>query len=725
MSRHYEQSMGYWLNEPAILNPSLVREAMRDLAARGYGIVRIMCRNTNYSHGSPEVVHAVAAGVETAHDAGIRAVLDAEPHRLIAREMGRRYPDAIATRLHKAEGRLVDGLFRIHVEGLHSLAEMSIYEGIEAAYLERDGVFTRLEMPDVQVVWETETRGGDYTVVDQPFAPGLTVGPRRHLQLSGRLPEVREGRLIFYVRLRDNGLIDFAAPGCKAFFRELLDLYGDVSLDGVCWDEPAVGGSWTNYRYGQAFADRFADAIGGDPRERLYLLDETGLSADAVRFRLTYYELLNETLFEAQSDMIAHARTLFGEDLLLGTHHTWSGEGGINDTRAGAVDYFRLTDPMDAGYTDCSWWDRDSVAYCYVLGSSLGRLTPSGECECNSWTWNPTIAQVEDNVRLMSLMNITWFHLWYGENADTCMIQWQPCWETSVQCMREHQALQRALGTARPVVEVAVLHDWQSICGVNDAGVANLHKAFCINFARSRAGSEPAVRLHRFPPAWRRGGRGRRVRLRPGPLPDSGHPLRDRAERRELADAPDVPGGRGQTDLRGTGPGDDGRRPADRRELRRMVRDARTGVGPLPSLVRQRQCRFAPVATVALRPGLSRHRARRTTAFLPGTRAVWHCRRHRPDRLLLRFEPSDAVLEQLLEWVSPAARLHSDSAWFRHYRREDEDLVVIVAREGRSLSGIFEHGNQAYRLEGGRTACLRIAEGQSTVLAGDGKVGRL
>ena len=48
---------------------------------------------------------------------------------------------------------------------------------------------------------------------------------------------------------------------------------------------------------------------------------------------------------------------------------------------------------MDEGYTDCSQWDQGSVAYAYTLTSSLGRLTPSGEAEVNTWHYKPSLNQ--------------------------------------------------------------------------------------------------------------------------------------------------------------------------------------------------------------------------------------------------------------------------------------------------------------------------------------------
>jgi len=168
---------------------------------------------------------------------------------------------------------------------------------------------------------------------------------------------------------------------------------------------------------------------------------------------------------------------------LLGTHHTWHGEGNINDYRAAAVDYFRLNENMDAGYTDCWWWDIKSVCYAYTLGSSLGRLTPSREAEVNTWDAKPTNSRTEYQARLMTLLDITWFNIWYGESTDTCLYPADYTWAAAVRGMNLHRDGQRLIGSAKPAVEIAILHGWESVCGINRPDVAGAHKGFCLNIA--------------------------------------------------------------------------------------------------------------------------------------------------------------------------------------------------------------------------------------------------
>lgn len=473
--------MGYWLNESAILNPNRVREAMYDLAKSGFGIVRIMLRNTNFTHRSPRVVAAVSVAVKAAHEQGMRVALDCEPHAApVAGDMGREFPEAMGSYLYRAQASIVNGTFKLRINSPVAEAQMPVFSGIEAAFLKIEDRLTRLEPFPYDLRWEVEMHKDGFCRAEQDYLPGIING-RRHCMVSGHLDAPGGSELIAYLKISDSLLVDFWSDGFRRYFESLLECYRDIPLDGFGWDEPAVAGEWDCYRYGTAFAEAFERINGYQLADRLWLLDECGMNANSARVRLDYYQTLNEGVFQAQNHFITKACELFGNDLLLGTHHTWRGEGSNHDYRAGAVDYFRLNDNMDAGYTDCCWWDMGSVYYAYVLASSLGRLTSSGEAECNTWHWKPTNTQAQYHARLMSLMDVTWFNIWYGDNADTCQYPAHYTWAKTLTSMRQHRADQLLIGAARPVVEIAIWHGWEGVCALNRADVASAHKAFYIN----------------------------------------------------------------------------------------------------------------------------------------------------------------------------------------------------------------------------------------------------
>lgn len=483
--RKYFQVMGYWLNESAILNPDQAIAAVTDLADEGYDLIRVFLRNTNFTHRSPEVVKIIGDMTRHAHKRGLKLAMDCEPHYFsspIVGDMGREYPDATGQRLVRGQGYIVNGNFKIYAPHPKVNAVLPSFAGVEAAFVKDDENVIRLD----NFVY-------NHRHILRPYDDGLTreaveytTGlpfqniPKYYI-ISGQLPEKYSGELILYVAFDDIGLPDFWADGFRHYYESLLEYYRNIPLDGVGWDEPAVNGNWNAYCYGRSFAAAFKRINNYDLRDRLYLLDEPYVSAEASKVRLDYYRTLNEGLFQAQRNMITKARELFGEDIITGTHHTWTGEGGIEDYRAGAVDYFRLNQNMDAGYTDNCMWDDGSVCYTCVLAGSLGRLTPSGAAECNTWHWDPTNSVIDYYSRFMTLLRMNWFNIWYGVDSEDRTYPSNYTWAKCNESMRRNREYLKALGDVRPVVDVAIWHGWEGIMALNRADYTAASKAFQLN----------------------------------------------------------------------------------------------------------------------------------------------------------------------------------------------------------------------------------------------------
>ena len=483
--RDKSQSMGLWLNELIVLSPEKLEAAVNDLARSGFGIIRLMLRNTNFTHRSPQVVAAVAQIVDLAHRQGVRVALDCEPHAMpVARDLGELYPEAIGYRVVGAVVSVEKGRFVARIRAPKAHLTRTDFAKVERFFLlGASGEKTAKTPEDLEYRVVTGNYPNGFTTDCDSYVEGRPMDQASYLHIKGRLPGVERGRLAIYANFFDPSVIDFWSQGTWDYYDQLLECYRGIPLDGAGWDEPGIGGNWSHYLFGQAFSAAFERLNGYRLEDNLPLLDGPGYAAENARVRLDYYRTFNEGIFEAQRRLFAKARELFGENLLLGTHHTWQGEGGINDYRAGAVDYFRLNDSMDAGYTDCWWWDAKSVAYSYTLGSSLGRLTPSGEAEINTWDAKPTNARVEFQARLMSLMDLTWFNIWYGTATDTCLYPADYTWAAAVREMNRHHQASLRVGGAKPVVEIAMLHGWETVCGLNRADIASAHKTFCLNTA--------------------------------------------------------------------------------------------------------------------------------------------------------------------------------------------------------------------------------------------------
>jgi len=484
MKRQKEQSLGVWLNETLIPYPDKMDRAVHDIARSGFGIIRLFLRNTNYTHRSPQVIKAVARMVKAGHAERLQVAIDCEPHNLVIHDMGNMFADAIGIRLVRAEARVVDGRFVIHVPPPSTEGSQPDFLGVESAFFFQDGKpMKKIKTLSYDLNLEDARYNNGFTRRWDCHAEGRPYGHCvRDCCLMGQLEAGTNGRLVVYARFLDTRLSDFWSPSFWRYYDMVLDCYRDIPLDGIGWDEPGVSGNWQTYRYGKSFAEAFIKRNGYSLADKLYLLDEGGFSSETAKVRMDYYETLNEGLFEAQRRMVAKTRKLFGKDALLGTHHTWV-EGGTADYRAGAVDYFRLTDNMDAGYTDTMCWDAKSLCYANTLGSSLGRLTPSGEAEVNALETKPSNSQVRYNARFMTLMNITWFNGWYGEASDGCLYPYHHAWATTAHETKRHAANQKFIGEAKPVIDIAMLSGWETVAAINRADIAAAHKTYIFNAA--------------------------------------------------------------------------------------------------------------------------------------------------------------------------------------------------------------------------------------------------
>jgi hypothetical protein len=707
--------MGVWLNEPAFRHPERIDQTIRNLAAAGYAVVRLFLRHSNYGYLSPEVVAAVRRAAELAHSLGMRAVLDCEPHVTAGQEMGRRYPEAMGTKLLATRVPVIAGRWQARVASPDQAS--ATFDGVEAAFLTSGGATQAVELT-WQANRETHAYDNGNLHREMEYVEGRPMNVRAMWVLSGKLPQPQDGELMIYWRFACRTLSDFWAEGFRRYYDDLLAAYRDVPLDGIGWDEPAVDGNWETYRYGDGFAAAFERLNGYRLRDRLYLLDAPGAAPEAVKTRLDYYRTLNEGLAQAQANLIAKARQLFGPELILGTHHTWQGEGGINDYRAGAVDYFRLNDNMDAGYTDCCWWDPPSVSYAYMLGSSLGRLTPSGEAEANTWHFKPTVANTRRNVNLMALLDITWFDIWCGSDCDTSFQEGHIAWPEVVDGAQKLSRWQRQIGTRRPVVEVAVWHGWEGVCAWNRSGLANAQKAFCLNSShlliqRSIAADYIDSRLL----AESRIENGRLVN-RLGAYAVLVMPYALALPRAAFAKCVEFARAGGRVVFVGT-----------------PVCCDENGV----SLV-------AEFAALLAMPPLA------AEPYMRGLEAVCTLPDYRPQRLeicrpldeslpnklvsmegevhgvtgpgghavfLTDLDPQHRLLEHLEDVLNPAVRAYGDNLLWRLYRGEGEgDLLVVAARDEQPLRGIVFWQDRVIELAGGRVGLISLTDGKLT-MAGD------
>ena len=300
----------------------------------------------------------------------------------------------------------------------------------------------------------------------------------------------------------------------------------------------------------------------------------------------------------------------------------------------------------------------------------------------------------------MTLLDITWFNIWYGRTTDTCLYPAHDTWPTAVQAMQAHRRHQLLLADAKPVSRLAIWHGWEGIAGINDAGIAACHKTFCLNTAsllldRSVAftWSDSGVLIKGiirngewitalgtfaiviFPyaavlptPLWERcvdftSGGGKLVFIGPPATWDmQGQPLAQLH--------PDLPSLRADEYVRGM---------RVRYQLPVSRPEKIDAFYPLPGDLKQ----------------VFQSTEKESDLWQSGNVLY-----------LSSLDPRDRLLKLIEPWLESEVEVHASDLLWRLYRREDADILVLVARQNRELRGVIRWGETLVELIDGTVAFI-------------------
>ena len=385
------QLSGFPLSPLLIEQPELARPYLEQTARMGHFATILFIRHMHRNVLDRRVHDAVSEVVRMGHELGLKVVLDTD-HYCWGGEFVETHPEAALWAIIPVEAFVQDGRFEFCVN-FPGMAGLTLFEEISAVFCPDGSNYRGLPPQDMQVDWM------------HIFAP------KCGLRLKGWIPDSVSGNLVFYVAVKSLGLADVAHPEYLKAQEAMLDAYADIPLDGFGWDEPGKGmEELTCYKAGAGFLGFFQQINGYDLRSQLIYLDHLDGTPKSVQVRHDYYRTLVEMNLIAQRRHNDYAKELFGPNLILGTHHTWSGYSP--DLAGGVIDYFKLGQVLTAAWTDGGWsLEVKYSLHNFMLAEGLKKELGFRDAYYNDWGLQfPEVEDMRLANRLKMLFHVNWFN---------------------------------------------------------------------------------------------------------------------------------------------------------------------------------------------------------------------------------------------------------------------------------------------------------------------------
>ncbi len=440
-----KQMAGGYVSPEWVVNPELAEPYLKQCAEAGFFAYILFVRHMKQTVMDERVRDAVGKIVEIAHRHGVKLLLDTDP-TWWASDLIELYPEAALGRIIPVDARAHKGHIRTGVTKPVNGRIMQFRE-ISALYAESGewrpariaaqsvsgGVASSEGGPNIQHrtsnaqrptsnIQEGEAYGweriesGDFTCEWQGCRPGGHSGAG--LTLDIRLNEAYTGPVRVYVMVSISNLMDHAHPRYLEMQKTILDRYADIPLDGVTWDEPGKGhDSLKEFRAGEGLLELFRKTNGYDLRDKLIYLDQCDGTAEAVRVRCDYFRALSDMNYNCQYEHNEHAKKLWGDDIIRGTHQTFSGLP--LDLACGVMDHFRLGKVLTGAWTDGGInFERKILVFPLMLADSIKKELKQRDAYYNDWATEPHIEPMRFFNRLKTLYHVNTFAHIYSDALE-------------------------------------------------------------------------------------------------------------------------------------------------------------------------------------------------------------------------------------------------------------------------------------------------------------------
>lgn len=442
------QVSGGFLSVSWVQNPELARPHLERAAKTGYSSWFCVVRHMKINLLDDRVRAALRRIVGIAHENNLKFILDTDPTHW-AEDVVTRDPLAALWVIIPVSVDVYNGGFEAFIQEPRSSRQSTIIEVSAAYIMKMEKGFTDVK-PQLQYEWQHVGR------------------PVTGYQLRGKLPDNYQGRAKLYVTASDNSKIDHASNTYFSMQAELLENYRDIPLDGIAWDEPGKGhGDMTRFRVGHDFFELFRTTNGYELRDKLIYLDEFDDTPEATRVRCDYYRTLSDMNYHIQKVNFEHAKSIWGDDIILGTHPTWSGLPC--DLAAGVFDHFRLSQVLTEAWTDGGFHlERKDLLFPLMLADSIKKGLKRRNAYYNDWIMQPNHSYYRLMNRLKTLYHVNTFtHVYSDFTEGLVSFQLEPIKSLVDNDVTLLNELDGMIGERHGESQFAIWYGWEGYASMN------------------------------------------------------------------------------------------------------------------------------------------------------------------------------------------------------------------------------------------------------------------